>query len=493
MVRLAAATAAVVTVVAVSGLASARTAAPGDPQLLSIGTFSAPTFVTAPPGDGARVFVVEKGGRIVIVEAGTKLATPFLDISGAVRSAEYERGLLSMAFAPDYAASGRFYVYYTADNPLGQLTIAEYQRSADPDVAAPTGRVVLTISHPRDNHNGGQLQFGPDGYLYIGTGDGGGAGDPDDNGQNLNVLLGKLLRINPLPGTGGAQYTIPPDNPFVGEAAARPEIWAYGLRNPWRFSFDRATGDLTIADVGQNAWEEIDFAPAAAGRGRGLNFGWDCWEGDHVNSDDPPRCSPRPTNHTPPVHEYGHGRGQSITGGYVVRDSTLPALTGRYVYGDALARPVWSALLQLPKASDDRQTGLSVSDLYSFGEDGCARVYAAAGGGTVYRLTATGSASPSTCTPTALPPPGPPPPPGFPPPPPPAAAPAAKRCTVPRVIGMRLAKAKARIRRSNCRVGKIRPVKSRRVRGRVVSQRPRAGRRLARGTRVHLNISRGRR
>jgi hypothetical protein len=485
-------------VVAFVGLASARTDAAGDPALLSIGSFSAPTFVTAPPGDGQRVFVVEKAGLIRIVKDGVTLATPFLNLTGPVRATEYERGLLSMAFAPDYATTGRFYVYYTADavpgvRELGDLIIAEYRRSANPDVADPTERVVLRIAHPLGNHNGGQLQFGPDGYLYIGTGDGGSANDPPSNAQNLDVLLGKLLRIDPRAGPAGEPYTIPATNPFVGQAGRRPEIWSYGLRNPWRFSFDRVTGDLTIADVGQNAWEEIDFVPASAGGGRGVNFGWKCYEGAHPASNNPPHCSPRPANHTPPVHEYGHGRGESITGGYVVRDLGLSALYGRYVYGDALSAPIWSVVLGTPNASGDAQTGLSVGDLYSFGEDACGRLYAASGGGPVYRLHASGSPSPGTCTPTT-PPPGPPPPPAPPPPPPAAAKPKPKPiCRVPRVVGQRLVRARARIRRANCRVGRLRYKHAARRRGRILTQSPRPGSRRPRGTRVRMTVSRGRR
>ncbi len=497
MPRLAVAVAAMGAVVAAFvGFASAGSSAVGDPELELVGTFAAPTFVTAPPGDGERIFVVEKGGRIMVVKAGVKLVTPFLDISGPVQSSDYERGLLSMAFAPDYASSGRFYVYYTADavpaqRELGDLIIAEYRRSANPDVAETAERVVLRITHPASNHNGGQLQFGPDGYLYIGTGDGGGAGDPDDNGQDLSVLLGKLLRINPL-AAGGAPYTIPPDNPFLGLAGHRPEIWAYGLRNPWRFSFDRATGDLTIGDVGQNRLEEVDFAPAAGGRGKGMNFGWDCWEGTQTLNNDPPYCNPRPTNHIPPVHEYGRTRGRSITGGYVVRDPSLPALAGRYVYGDALTDPLWSVALQTPTAADGRLLGLNVTDLYSFGEDACGRVYAASGGGSVYRLKASGSPSAPTCTPTAQPPP-PPPPPGPPAPPPPPAKAKPKICRVPKLTGLRGVTARARIRRANCRVGRVRSRRSVRRRGRVLSQAPRPGARRVRGTRVHFTVSRGRR
>lgn len=495
MARFAAAVAAIGAVALFASFAWARTAAPGDPELQLLGQFTSPTYVTAPPGDGERVFVVEKAGRIRVVKNGSTLPTPFLDITGPVNPTASERGLLSMAFAPDYATSGRFYVYYTADSPTGQLTISEFQRSANPDVASPAERIVLGIPHSdEDNHNGGQLQFGPDGYLYVGTGDGGGANDPNSNAQNQNALLGKLLRIDPRLGPGGEAYTVPATNPFLGQAGKRPEIWSYGLRNPWRFSFDRLTGDLTIADVGQNDWEEIDFVTAASGGGRGVNFGWKCFEGKHAYSNNPPHCSPRPTNHTLPVHEYSHTRGCSITGGYVSRDPALPALAGRYVYGDYCDSPLWSVLLQSPNGLDDRQLGLSVPGLFSFGEDGCGRVYVVRGTGTgpVYRLVPAEISSPDTCDPTqppAPPPPGPPPPPGSPPP----ARPATKVCKVPRAIGLRLKTARIRVRRANCRVGRIRYRKATRARGRVVSQSPRPGARRVRGTRVHLTVSRGRR
>jgi hypothetical protein len=320
--------------------------------------------------------------------------------------------------------------------------------------------------------------------------------------KRLDTLLGKLLRINPLPGPAGEPYTIPPDNPFAGRTDARGEIWSYGLRNPWRFSFDRQTGDLTIADVGQTAWEEVNFVPWSQGAGRGANFGWGCWEGRHVYMPNSTRadCSPLPTNHTTPVHEYAHSRGCSITGGYVVRDPSLPALQGRYVYGDVCQTPIWSVLLQQPTAADDRQTGLGVASLYSFGEDACARVYAASGSGPVYRLTASGSPSPAVCAASPSPPPTPAPPPAAPqpvPPPPPAAPPPSPArpasCRVPRVIGYRVAAARTRIRRASCRVGRIRHRPSARRRGRILSQSPRPGARRARGARVSFVVSRGRR
>ncbi|HEU6446207.1 MAG TPA: PQQ-dependent sugar dehydrogenase [Gaiellaceae bacterium] len=469
MGRLGAAAAAIALVVAFSvGLAWARTAAPGDPQLELVGRFSSPVYLTAPAGDRERLFVVEQAGRIRIVRNGVTLPSPFLDIASLVLAGG-ERGLLSLAFPPDYASSGRFYVYYTARSPSGAVTIAEYRASGD--AATPgSARIVLQIPHSRSNHNGGQLQFGPDGRLYVGTGDGGGAGDPDRAGQRLDTLAGKILRIDPRQ-AAGAPYTVPRDNPFADRPDARGEIWSYGLRNPWRFSFDRQTGNLAIADVGQRAWEEIDFAPAP-GRGRGVNYGWGCWEGRHVYepNDGNPECSPPPAQ-TPPAHEYSHSRGCSITGGYVVRDPALPSLAGRYVYGDYCDRRLWSVRLGSPNAQDDRQLGLSVLSLTSFGEDGCGRVYAVSGEGPVYRLRGEGAAPPAGC---------------------PAARPApAIRCRVPRVIALRLSTARTRIRRANCRVGRVRQRRSARARGRVLTQSPRAGARRPRGTRVHLTVSRG--
>lgn len=449
-------------------LARGGDAASGDPRLVRIGEFVSPVYVTAPPADRRRLFVVEQPGRIVVLRNGTRLRAAFLDIRNRV-SFGGERGLLSMAFAPDYATSGLFYVYYTARNPSGALTIAEYRSAPGSNVAVPASqRILLSIPHPRGNHNGGQLQFGPDGRLWIGTGDGGGPGDPDRNGQRLETLLGKLLRIDPR-AAAGQPYGVPSDNPFVGRANARPEIWAYGLRNPWRFSFDRQTGDLVIADVGQNAWEELDFAPSPS-LGRGANYGWGCWEGRHpyAPNEDNPECRTLPAQ-SAPVHEYDRARGCSITGGYVVRDPTLPRLNGRYVYGDYCQAPLFSLRLQTPNAQNDRGLGVQVRGLTSFGEDACGRVYAVSGDGPVFRLTAE-SAPAGDC---------------------PAARPLAG-CRVPRVVGLALRTARTRIRRAHCRVGRVRTAGSARPRGRVIRQSPRAGRRLARGTRVHLTVSRGR-
>ena len=225
--------------------------------------------LAAPPGDD-RLFVVEKVGRIRIIKDGTVLSTPFLDITGPVRSSENERGLLGLAFPDDYAETGLFYVHYTSDAGSGDTAIAEYQVSANPDVAdATSGRILFTRDQPNSNHNGGGIHIGPDGYLYASLGDGGGGGDPGEHGQNINTTLGSIIRLDPATGDAAT------GNPFIDEAGA-DEIWVYGLRNPWRFSFDRATGDMYIGDVGQGALEEIDVAPAGVS---GLNFGWDAYEG----------------------------------------------------------------------------------------------------------------------------------------------------------------------------------------------------------------------
>ena len=464
----AAALGAVIALGAFAGLAWARQDAVGDPRLVRVGSFISPVYVTAPRGDQSRVFVVEQPGRIRIVRAGVRVPTPFLDIRNLV-SFGGERGLLSMAFPPNYGETGRFYVYYTARSPGGAVTVAEFRTTLDADVAdRATQRILLSIPHPRGNHNGGQLQFGPDGYLWIGTGDGGGAGDPDRNGQNLSTLLGKLLRIDPTAGGAGA-YAVPADNPFVGRPGARPEIWAYGLRNPWRFSFDRETGDLTIGDVGQGAWEEIDFAPAP-GRGRGANYGWGCWEGRHVfeQNSAASQCTPLPSQ-VGPVHEYSHASGCSVTGGYVVRDPTLPRLSGRYVYGDYCRNPLRSLRPGTPDAQDDRGLGLGVAGLTSFGEDACGVVYAISGDGPVFRLEAEGRSASAPC-------------------------PIARRlpqCRVPKVVGLRLAPARTRIRRASCRVGRIRQVRSGRKRGIVVKQTPRPGAGRPNGAKVSLSVSRG--
>jgi glucose/arabinose dehydrogenase len=348
-------------------------------RLLPLGNFDEPTYLTAPRGDRRR-FVVERGGRILVVKRGRVLREPFLDISGEV-STGGESGLLSMAFAPDYERSGLFYVYYT--DRQGFPTIAQFRRSrGNADRADPASRrTTMRVAHSRFNHKGGQVQFGPDGKLYAAFGDGGGGGDPDENAQNLGRILGKMVRIEPLPGGG---YSIPADNPFANRSGARREVFAYGLRNPYRFSFDRRTGGLTIGDVGQDAVEEIDYVPGRVGgappRG-GYNFGWDVFEGRDSYE------GGRAAGHVPPVIAHSQDGGFcSIIGGYVIRDPSLGrGWTGRYVYGDYCSPGIRLAALTRGSAAS-RASGLRVSGLVSFGEDGRGRVYAVSLNGPVYRI-----------------------------------------------------------------------------------------------------------
>lgn len=346
--------------------------APSGVQLLEVGSFESPLFVTAPPEDRERVFVVEQGGTIRIVGRDA----PFLDISDRV-DAGGERGLLGLAFAPDYASSGLFYVYYTASD--GANTLAEYRRTSDDQGDPDSERVLIAQEDSEPNHNGGMITFGPDGKLYVGMGDGGGGGDQHGeigNGQSLDTLLGKILRIDPAP-DGDRPYTIPPDNPFVDREGARGEIYAYGLRNPWRFSFDRQTGDLTIGDVGQNAVEEIDWV--RAGEGAGANFGWRVFEGsDRFTEGEEAEGAIEPVIDAP--HSDGYC---SITGGYVVRSPELDSWLGTYVYGDLCLGALMRG--ELPDG-EPRETGLEVEQLSSFGEDAQGRLYATSLNGPVYRL-----------------------------------------------------------------------------------------------------------
>jgi len=345
-------------------------------SLVSSG-YSDPIAITN-AGD-SRLFVVQQAGKVMVVRNGHALRTPFLDITPLVKSGG-EQGLLSMAFAPDYPRSGRFYVDYTDRN--GNTRVVQYHRSrSNADRANPhSARLVLFQRQPEPNHNGGQLQFGPDGHLYVGLGDGGGEGDlhgPIGNGQSLGTQLGKILRIDPLPGGG---FRIPRDNPFVGRRGAKATIYAYGLRNPWRFSFDRRTGDMAIGDVGQDQVEEVDFRTRDTARG--VNFGWRAWEGTRRN--DPAVRAPGAVG---PVLEYTHAGGNcSVTGGYVIRDPRLPRLDGRYVYGDYCAGNLFTAKLRQDGASRPRRLGFHVGALSSFGEDQRGRVYVVSLNGPVYRL-----------------------------------------------------------------------------------------------------------
>jgi len=335
--------------------------------------FAAPVHVTH-AGDGSgRIFVVEQAGRIRILDNGVVLPTPFLDIASVNPPrlvAGGERGLLSVAFPPGFEGKQHFYVYYTrvAD---GAIVVARYRVSAvDGNVADPASEeVILVVLHPNfGNHNGGQLAFGPDGYLYIGTGDGGGGGDPDNNAKNPASMLGKLLRIDVESGT--APYVVPPDNPFVGVAGHRPEIWALGLRNPWRFSFDRGTGDLYIGDVGQGAFEEIDFQPAGDRVGR--NYGWNIMEGDICYPPGAVGCDQ--TGLALPVFVYGHIPECSVTGGHVYRGSAFPSLQGIYLFGDLCSGRVWG-LKRNGATWDNAVLADTALTITTFGEDEEGNVY----------------------------------------------------------------------------------------------------------------------
>ena len=345
---------------------------------------SSPVFVTAPPGD-ARLFVVEKAGNIRIVENDTLVDTPFLDIRDLVLN-QGEQGLLGMAFHPEYASNGLFYVSYTDKG--GDSRLVEYQVSADPDVADDgTARPILEVSQPYTNHNGGMILFAPDGYLMFGLGDGGSGGDPDENGQDTGSLLGSLLRIgvegDDFPSDSGRNYTIPADNPFVGRAGA-DEIWAYGLRNPWRFSIDAQDGLIYIGDVGQSAWEEVDVASIDAA---GLNYGWNSFEGNQC-FDTGDGCDR--TGKTFPALAYGRSEGVAVTGGYVYRGTELPSLVGHYFYADygrgvlrsfryvdgqVYAERIWNELRNLGSVS-------------SFGVDNDGRLYMVNLTGELTRLAA---------------------------------------------------------------------------------------------------------
>lgn len=353
---------------------------------LTSAVFDRPTEITH-AGDGSgRLFITELPGQIFILDNGSLAAAPFLDIRNLVLAGG-ERGLLGLAFHPDYENNGYFFVNYTRAGD-GDSVIARYQVSdTDPDQADPTSaQILLIIDQPSTNHNGGKLAFGPDGYLYIASGDGGGAGDPDNYAQSTDTLLGKILRLDV---DSGSPYTIPPDNPF-NSGGGLPEIWALGLRNPWRFSFDALLGDLYIADVGQSEWEEINFQ--AAGAAGGVNYGWHCFEGTHVYNTQEPCDDPAYlAGLTMPVIEYPHGPDRSVTGGYVYRGQLQPEMVGRYFYGDFISGRIWytyprtdgSFATPLLAAED---TGILIS---TFGEDEQGELYVAdfnAGG--IYALSA---------------------------------------------------------------------------------------------------------
>ena len=328
-------------------------------------------------GDGSgRLFIIQQAGQILILKDGSLLPTPFLDIQDRVGSNGTEQGLLGLVFDPQVTQNGYFYVNYTDLD--GNTHISRFQISADPDRADPaTEKRLLYVQQPYPNHNGGSMKFGPDGYLYLGLGDGGSGGDPHGNGQSLNTYLGKLLRIDP---EHGDPYAIPPDNPFVN-GGGLAEIWDFGLRNPWRFSFDRLTGDLYIGDVGQDQWEEIDWLPA--GTSGGVNFGWSYMEGDHPYQGNPPPSA----NQIGPVAEYSHSEGGcAVTGGEVYRGVNLPDWQGVYLYGDYCSGKVWG-LLHRPDGSWQNQLLFTTSSaISSFGLDESGEVYLVDRKGTILRL-----------------------------------------------------------------------------------------------------------
>lgn len=365
-------------------------AAPIDLEVVATGLERITAITHAGDGSG-RLFINLQRGKLVIFDGTQVLSTPFLDITNLVYpigGIGDERGFLSVAFHPNYVENGYFYVNYTNRNSSADTVIARYRVSRDnPNVADPnSGVILLTIRQPGfSNHKGGQLQFGPDGYLYIGTGDGGSGGDPGNRAQNLGEMLGKMLRIDV---DSDAPYAIPPDNPFLGTQGARPEIWAYGLRNPWRFSFDRATGDLFIADVGQNLYEEIDYQPASSAGGE--NYGWRRMEGFHCFNP-PTDCNDGSL--TLPILEYDHGSlgGCSVTGGYRYRGNPDSPLYGVYLYGDYCTGRIWGATSNPSGEWSTTELLRRPINISTFGEGENGEIYVAhfATSSTLYRIVST--------------------------------------------------------------------------------------------------------
>jgi glucose/arabinose dehydrogenase len=372
---------------ALAALACLWAAATADAATLEkVGEFEAPVYVTSDPGNPERLFVVQRGGKIVVVEGGSK--STFADLSSVV-SAGGEGGLLSIALAPDFDSSGRLFVDYTSAAGT-EIHVAELRTTGDGGSAPlSTLRNLLTVPHPEYlNHYGGQLQFGPEGMLFVSTGDGGGGNDVNQNAQDLESGLGKILRIYPN-SSSLLPYTVPSGNPFAGAPGSfKSIVWSYGLRNPFRFSFDRLTGDLYVGDVGEKRWEEVDSA-AAPGRGAGADYGWNCLEAEEEGEGplDPQCAEHSPEEFVKPIFAYPHTGGRcAIIGGYVSRDPGLAGLYGRYLYGDFCSGELRSFNPASPAATD-RSEGLTVADLNSFGEDSCGRLYAVSGNGPVYRLT----------------------------------------------------------------------------------------------------------
>jgi glucose/arabinose dehydrogenase len=371
-------------------------------SLHSIGSFEEPVYVTSAPNNPDQLFVVERPGRIIEVENGTR--TVFADLRSLIDDTG-EGGLLSIALSPDFQTSGRLYVYYTGkEKTPAEIHVAEMIASGG-TVPLSSRRNIFTFPHPNHtNHYGGQLQIGPEGRLFVATGDGGGENDAEENAQDLSSPLGKILRLKP--GTeDGIVYDTLDGNPFLDTAGAFPPIWSYGLRNPFRFSFDRLNGALLIGDVGQVAREEVDYSPAPD-PGKGANYGWNCREGFVAGPATDEGCGSGPP-YTDPIFDYPHSEpsgdvahGCAIIGGYVARGANYGDLYGRYVYGDLCVGEIRSLLPALPFASGDRSEGVMVGSLNSFGEDSCGRLYAVSGDGPVYRLVGPGGES---CTPAAQP------------------------------------------------------------------------------------------
>lgn len=365
---------------------AAAKAQEGDGQIVLepvLSGLAGPVYVTSAHDAGSRLFIVEQEGRIKVLGAGTQSPTVFLDISARVLAGG-ERGLLGLAFHPQFRINRRFFVDYTRATD-GATVIAEYQASsANPNIAQTEEKVLLVISQPFANHNGGMIEFGPDGFLYIGMGDGGSANDPGNRAQDINNLLGKILRIDVDHANGSVPYSSPPGNPFFGSIPGRDEIFAIGMRNPWRFSFDRLTGDLYVGDVGQNMWEEIDIVKA------GSNMGWRVMEATHCNPSLGGACDS--AGLTLPIAEYTHSGGRcSVTGGYVYRGSQGTFPPGTYLYADFCSGEIFT--LMNGQQSLLLDTGLSIS---SFGEDEAGEIYVVNLGGTIHRIVNTNPAQPFT-------------------------------------------------------------------------------------------------
>jgi glucose/arabinose dehydrogenase len=372
--------AAAVIVFATAAEAPDQASAAGGLRLQKIGSFAKPTYVAGAPAFKQLLYVVEQEGKVEVLRAGDRLRKPFLDLSRRV-SCCGERGLFSIAFDPRFETNHLLYAYYT--NRQGNIEIDEVHARSGTRAAISSRRKVIVVPHPgQSNHNGGQLQFGPDGYLYAGTGDGGGYGDSGDNARHLNVLLGKLLRIDPHR-RRGHPYTVPASNPFVGKPG-RDEIYSYGLRNPYRFSFNPPTNTLAIGDVGQDVEEEFDYMKVK--RASGANFGWPKWEGNLLFNPNLPDPNPNARSPLFPILTYTHSTGCAIIGGYVAHDPALPSLRGRYLYTDLCGGVIRSVAPRLGSATGDRSTGLQVSLPGSFGEGPTGHIYIASQNGPVYRI-----------------------------------------------------------------------------------------------------------